>query len=127
VANSQILAGFNLAKAAVNADVSIGTVSVKGNWTASDLVAGIADSTANGFGRDDALIGGGGDANIIAKIASLTIKLGATGSAAGGDFFGITAEEIAKAKINGASVGPPPLDENKNTIDLDPDFRLVEL
>ncbi|MEA3208278.1 MAG: trimeric autotransporter adhesin [Chthoniobacter sp.] len=130
VANSQILAGYDLAGAAMNADVSIGTVSVKGAWTASSLVAGIADSTANGFGRDDTRIvtGGlvGGDLNIIAKIASLTIKLAATGSAASGDFFGITAEQIVKAKINGAAVTPP-LDENKNTIDLDGDFRLVEL
>jgi hypothetical protein len=40
---------------------SIGIVLVHGNWSASDLVAGIADITADGFGRNDTLIPGGSD------------------------------------------------------------------
>jgi len=69
---------------------------------------------------------GGSDA-IVATIASLTIKGAAIGSAAGGDFFGITAELIGKAKIHGVALA---LTADKEDILLDPanhDFRLVEV
>jgi hypothetical protein len=101
-------------------------VLVRGNWSASDLVAGIADITADGFGRNDTLIPGGSD-SIVATIASLTIQGTATGSAVQDDFFGITAESIRKAKIGGIALG---LTLKKDDLLLDPangDFRLVEL
>jgi hypothetical protein len=126
VTGSQILAGYNLAGAATNADASIGKVLVRGNWSASDLVAGIADITADDFGRNDTLIPGGSD-SIVATIASLTIRGTATGSTIPDDFFGITAESIRKAKIGGMALG---LTLNKDDLLLDranADFRLVEL
>ena len=118
--------GYLASGLAVNADVQVGKVSVRGAWSASSLAVGIADSTQDGFGRNDTLIAGG-SGNIIATIASITIKGIASGSASGGDFFGITAELIKKAKINGVALA---LTGNKDTLDLDAtngDFRLVEV
>jgi hypothetical protein len=123
---SQILAGYDLAGAAMNADVSIGKVLVHKKWIASDLVAGIADSTGDGFGQNDTLIPGGSD-DIIARIATLRINGRATGSPATGDSFGVTAETITSATIHAKVL---PLTAQKNTLLLDKtnaDFRLVEL
>ena len=109
-----------------NAEVSIGKIIVQGNWLASSLAAGIADSTQDGFGQNDTLIPGG-SARIIAKIAGITIKGTATGSTGAGDFFGLTAERIKKAKINGLALALTP---NKDDLALDAannDFRLVEV
>ena len=103
--DSQILAGYDLTGAWANADVSIGKVIVRGNWSASDLVAGIADSTNDGFGRNDALIPSGSD-SILSTIANLTIRGTATGTALTDDFFGITAQSIRRAKIGGFALGP---------------------
>ncbi len=126
VLHSQILAGYDLTGAATNADASIGTVIVGGAWSASSLVAGIADSTGDGFGQNDTLIPGG-SANIIATIASVLIKGRASGSMATGDFYGITAEQIDSANI---ALTPLALTANKDTLPLDPannDFRLAEV
>ena len=126
VENALILAGYTRAGIPLNADASIGAISVAGDWIASSVAAGIEDSTHDGFGRNDTLIPGGSDA-IIAKIASITILGTATGSSASGDFFGITAEQIKKAKIGGVAL---PLTAGVDDLLLDAtsaDFRLVEV
>ena len=95
--NARILAGYTASLGAANADASIGAVTVGGNWTTSSLVAGVADSTGDGFGRNDTLIGGG-NPNLIATIASITVKLGFTADP-GPAHYGITAQRIVKAKF----------------------------
>ena len=127
VENAQILAGYRTGGAAQNPDASIGQIIVKGNWSASSVAAGIADSTGDGFGQNDTLIPGDTTPAQFSKIASIVIAGTATGSTAGGDFFGITAQEVGTAKIHHTSLAFTP---NKDDLDLDPvngDFRLVEV
>lgn len=110
VTNAKILAGWD-AKAdqnsafshkpeAVNGDASITSVLVEGTWAASDIVAGVTDGTADGFGRNDTLISGD-IAKAIAKIGSVTLAQTAVGSAVGGEHYGIVAEQIGTLKVNG--------------------------
>jgi hypothetical protein len=110
VVRSSILAGYDRDGLAVNPDARIGKVVVKGNFDASSIVAG-ATAGADGFfgNADDALLAGGNE--IVAKIASITIKGAVVGTAANpADHFGIVAEELGKLKAGGASlplsVGP---------------------
>ncbi len=127
VLNANILAGYDATGAGVNPDAGIGKVTVKGNWSASSLVAGVLDAAMDGFGRGDTLIPEPVADDIVARIASLTIKGTATGSATPTtDFFGITAQAIGKAKIGKTKLDLDGdadllLDETNN------DFRLVEV
>ena len=126
VTDAQILAGYDAALAPQNADAGIGPILVGGDWLASSVAAGIADATHDGFGQNDTLIPGG-DPALFAQIAKIVIAGTATGSAAPGDFFGITAEIIKRAKINGVALA---LTTNKDDLALDAvnnDFRLVEV
>jgi hypothetical protein len=128
VENARILVGYNRDEDPVNADARIGKVTVKGNWIASSLVAGIDDTTDDGFGRNDIVIAGDSTPSILSTIASVVIKGTATGSADAGDHFGISAQQIGKLSISGTKV---PL--TKGTLDdilLDEangDFRVVEI
>jgi len=64
---------------------------------------------------------------VIATIASITIKGIATGSAANGDFFGITAELVRKAKIHGSTLALTSGKDDLSLDDTNSDFRLVEV
>jgi len=126
VLNAQILAGFDLTQTAMNGDAAIGKVGVRGNWEASDLVAGGLDVTANGFGRNDTLNPGHNPA-LIARIASISIRGTAIGSAAPGDHFGLVAEQIVKASITRVAL---PVTAGTDDILIDTtnnDFRLHEV
>jgi len=128
VENAEILVGYNRGEQPVNADARIGKVTVKGDWIASSLVAGVDDSTADGFGQNDTVIAGDSTPSILSSIASIVIKGTATGSATAGDHFGISAQRVGNLTISGAKV---PL--SKGTLDnilLDEangDFRVVEI
>lgn len=125
VLNAQILAGYTADLAAANTDAGIGAIVVGKNWTASSIVAGVADFPVNGFGQNDAPISGGLP-DVIATIASVRIKGTATGSPGVDDHFGITAGRVLKLKIGTvASV----LDGAANNVLLDTansDFRVVD-
>jgi hypothetical protein len=126
VSDAFIGIGYRSNGEAINADVQLGSVFVKGTWSSSSLAVGIDDATSDGFGQNDTLIAGGSDA-IVATIASITIKGAAIGTAVGGDFFGITAERIKKARVHGSPVG---LTGNEDDVLLDStsnDFRLFEV
>jgi hypothetical protein len=126
VENARILVGYNNDEVPLNPDARVGKVVVKGNWIASSLVAGIADSPADGFGRNDIVIAGE-TTPAISKIANVIIKGTASGSAALGDHFGITAQQIGKVSINGESV---PLTDGADDILIDTtnnDFRVIEI
>ncbi len=94
---------------AKNADAQIGTVSVGGDWIASDLVAGVKNISLQSFGdSNDAKISGGtDDPNRTSKIGSITIAgraLGAatsTGSTTDNRNFGFVAETIGSLKVLG--------------------------
>ena len=102
VLNARILAGFGSGSVAQNADASIGAISVGGSWAASSITAGVADATADGFGRNDTLIGGDTTPKLFASVASLTIKGSAVGSASAGDFFGLTTQRLVKLAVGSA-------------------------
>jgi hypothetical protein len=114
VVRSQILAGYDQDGMPVNGDAGLGKIVIKGNLEASSIVAG-ATAGADGFfgNADDALIPGGNE--IVARIASITIKGAVLGSAAAADHFGIVAEELGNLKIAGE---PQPLTEGPRN-DLD--------
>ena len=135
VTNAQILLGYKKEQAdgqteylPRNPDASSGKVVINGNWTATSLVAGIFDATGDGFGREDQPIAGDTTARIVARIASIVIKGTATGSAAEGDHYAITAQQVAKLSIAGNKV--PLSKDGKDDLLLDQtngDFRLVEV
>ena len=98
----------------MNADAQIGTVTVGGDWIASNLVAGVQDDAnpaRNAFfgdGNDQKITGGTDTAARISKIASITIKgavLG-TGSILT-DHFGFLATNIGIFKAGGVTVATP--------------------
>lgn len=103
VENSLIVGG-RLAK---NGHAQIGKVLVKGDWTASSIVAGALTSLNNNsmlnFGNGDDVLGQNGPANVVSKIASITINGSVKGTADGGDHFGFVAQQIGSLKIGGVS------------------------
>ena len=127
VKNAQFLAGYTKDGEAVNPDAHIGKIVVKGNWIQSSMVAGVEDSTHDGFGQNDTVISGDTTPSVLSRIASLVIKGTAAGSAQGGDCFGIVAQQIGRLSIGGTSVA---LQQGTDDILLDAvngDFRLLEL
>jgi hypothetical protein len=124
---AQILAGFDLAGAGVNADAQIGPVTVGGDWIASSLVAG-ADATNGKFGDgDDAKIAGG-NAAIVSKIVSLTIGGQALGTVGGTDHFGIVAESVGLVKVRGTLIPTTAGNGNDDiAVGITDDFKLNEI
>jgi hypothetical protein len=137
VENAQILLGYRrevveeqTSYLAKNPDASGGKVVVNGDWTASSLVAGVFDGTGDGFGQNDALIEGDTTERIFARIASIVIKGTATGSAAEGDHYAITAQQVGKLSINGEKLTLSKGTTEKDDILLDEtngDFRVIEI
>jgi hypothetical protein len=106
VKNARILAGYNPAGSATNADVQIGRVRVDGDWIASDVVAGIQSSDP--FFGDDAgasdnntVIAAGNTPAITSRIARIVIGGQVLGTPeTGGDSFGFVAQEIGALVVN---------------------------
>jgi hypothetical protein len=101
VKNFLLKAGLNDAR---NADASIGSVTVGGDWIASSILAGMAPGADNRNGTTDdvkVLNPGRDNPAIFSTISSITIKGQALGTTAAGDMFGIVAEHIGRAKIGG--------------------------
>lgn len=109
VSYTSILAGYqhdtstsDLGDAA-NADADIGTVRITGNFTASNIIAGVQTGADLLFGTaDDASIVGGVDVRANkSTIANIVIRGAVVGTAATGDHFGIVAEKITRVEIGG--------------------------
>ncbi|MEA2830143.1 MAG: hypothetical protein QOF22_891 [Bradyrhizobium sp.] len=104
---ADVRAGYDNTGAAVNEDVQIGAVKVKGAWVASDLVAGVK-ANAGGFGDgDDAAIANGGANATISKIASIVIggeALGTPSSINNTDHFGFVSQQIGSFKVGGTVI-----------------------
>ena len=142
VTNAEILIGYNSDFLPINSDASVGSFTVKGVWTASSLTVGIADITTDGLGQNDLPTFAGADGTgldltpkIISRIAKLTIGTLLTDPAEGtltaDDHFGITAQRIDKAKINGIALILTKLSDTALGIDniaigTNNDFRLVD-
>ncbi len=100
VENANFLAG---GAGSLNADASIGSITVGGDWIASSATAGVNGGLDSVFGNaDDAKYSGGvrDNANIASSIGSFTVKGQAFGTKSDtGDMFGVVAEQIGKAKV----------------------------
>ena len=101
VDHSQLLIGYNAAGKAVNGEVQIGTVTVGGDWIASNLVVGGVTGQDQSFGTaDDARIG---DVNIFGAFIALDDLNGTNGTRFTGveglDFTGTTVSSAGD--ING--------------------------
>jgi hypothetical protein len=103
VDHAQILAGYDRTGAATDADAGIGAVTIGGDWTASNLIAGVTAGPDGLLATDD-------DApisratSIISKIASIVIKGSALGTEGGADHFGFLAEQIGSFKADGGKL-----------------------
>lgn len=88
-----------------NADAQINTVSIGGDWIASNLVAGAKAGNDGVFGTlDDAKITGGvvkDLPNLFSKINSMTVAGEVIGTSFTNDNFGIVAEHLVSLKIGG--------------------------
>ena len=99
-----VRAGIDTASVLSNPDAQIGAVLVKGSWTRGDISAGVRDGGAAGFGTTgDAKIVGTDNVMIVSKIASITVTGGVVGTAASGDHFGFTAQQLGAVKIAGVN------------------------
>ncbi len=123
VLNAQVLAGFRRDGTPVNADASIGKINVDGDWIASNASAGVMDATGDGFGINDELIAGG-KADIVSRIASITIAGDVNGNANAADHFGITAQQIGELKLGRVRQDLNP--EDGDVVDLSANFTVVD-
>jgi hypothetical protein len=110
VVGSQILAGYNLDTVGTNGDAQIGSVTVSGDWAASDLVAGVL--SVNGeFGDSDDVAIPTGSSEMVSRIASLVINGSVSGTnVPDTDHFGFVAQQIGTVKVAGSSSPMLPAD-----------------
>jgi hypothetical protein len=119
VSFADILAGYDTSLAPVNGDAQIAKVAVRGNWVASNLVAGIDSPGApSDFGdTDNTTIATDNTETIIASIASIQIRGSVFGTVDAGDHFGFVAEQIGSAKI-GTAKAPLNKGPNNDVVEL---------
>ena len=133
VLNTEILIGYDSNFVATNSDARVGKVMVTGSWKASSFSVGVADVTGDGFGRNDHPIFAGIDGtgldptpDIISTIGEIVI-----GKVAEGDdsdrHFGIVAQSIVKARINGKSITLSKTLKDNVLIGTKGNFRIVEV
>ena len=109
---AQILAGYDTALSAKNADAQLGPITIGGDLIASSIVAGVAKSTFYfGTGAETKISGAGVKDNLdangaVSKIASVVIKGSAFGTTATNDTvtFAIAAQQLGKLTIGGATL-----------------------
>lgn len=109
VEQSQILAGFDPSKIFGNGDVQIGAVTVRGDWIASDLAAGIyPGSKSLIFGdADDQKVTGGGQTdhpNSHSRIGPIVIQGQLLGTPGNATTNGIEAEELVSLSVGGTAI-----------------------
>jgi hypothetical protein len=93
VASSTIMAGYSVTGSPANGHAQIGSVQVTGDWSASDLVAGVANATGN-FGTSADTLIENSSSSVLSRIASIVIGGSVTGSADANDHFGFVARQI---------------------------------
>jgi hypothetical protein len=115
-----VLAGFDDEKPK-NADATIDTVSIGGDFTGSNIIAGVKDVKSDGFGNaDDKAINQRTPA--LSSIGSITIFGNVKSTPAPGDRFGIEAEFIHSVTIGVVNVVLSPRPHNDSELfgpDLD--------
>ncbi len=144
---ANILAGYDLSndfaiRVASDRHAQIGSISIAGNWTASNIVAGAMNTASNNanFGdANDASIRARGATDISAADTSSTlssiasIKIGGTvaGTPDGDnstDHFGFVAQQIGALSVNGVGIALTPGPSNDNIpLGTTGDFNLHEV
>lgn len=108
VTYADIKAGFNTNGVVDNADASIGRVTIGGGWSFSNLVAGVQDAGAPGFGLGDIVQPVDNNPATVARIAGITIAGKVTSGGAG--IYGFVSQQIDFLRIAGKklpqTVGP---------------------
>lgn len=105
VSDSELLIGYNLDFQAVNPEVQVGAVTISGTWNESSLAVGTVDGGDAFFGTEDDAAIAGGSGGIVSRIAMLTMKGHVYGSFyTSEDFYGVSAQEIVKAKLGLANL-----------------------
>jgi hypothetical protein len=88
-----------------NPDAQIGTVTIGGDWIASNLVAGVvADNAFFGDGDDDPITETGEPDALFSKITRIVINGQVIGTGAIGDHFGFVAQQISSFKVGGTAL-----------------------
>jgi hypothetical protein len=91
--------GFSSDNVVAMGDGQLGVIKIGGDFIASSIAAS-AQPGPNGYGSGDVLLPGG-DSEILATIASITIGGQALGTIGGTDHYGIVAERIKSLEIGG--------------------------
>jgi hypothetical protein len=105
---AEILAGYDVDPTVdrrglvTNGDAQIGVVSIKGNFVASSIVAGVK-TTDNFFGNADDLSVAGNSSTVLSKIGSVVIGGQAYGTTNSTDLntYGIAAQQVGSVRIGG--------------------------
>lgn len=84
-----------------NPDAQIGSVTVGGNWTASELGVGTYSRTGDRYNKL-VMAGVPDSSRRLAKIGSIAIGGSVRGTSTAGDQFGFIAEEIGRVRIGGS-------------------------
>lgn len=126
--HAHIGAGVDASLTFAIVDAAIGKVKIGGSMTASSITAGIAPVNGIAGDANDTLGGGNmGNAAIVAKIASITIRGQLHGTTGGGqDYFGIEAEQIGALTI-GKVKAPLTTGKDDLTLGFTSDVRVREL
>jgi hypothetical protein len=107
VTYANILAGYDVDGNPVNGGAQIGVVVVGGDWTASNLVAGVSPGPDGLFGTSDDAKISGGSTGILATIARVVIGgnvVGTPASVNATDHFGFVAEDIGAFSVDGQTL-----------------------
>jgi len=96
-------AGFDDGLNPANANASIGSITVKGNWSASSAIAGATPGNPPYWGVGDSLQTGG-NPNLTAEIGKVVIGGTLSGLTATGPTFGFVAQEVTSIHVGGQSV-----------------------
>ena len=106
VSFTNILAGYNPTGTGVNAAAQIGPVTVHGNWTASNLVAGAAPGPDGQFGTADDVVLKSSDAHdAISQIGPIIITGTVSGNSANlAANYGFVAQEVTSLTVDGKPI-----------------------
>ena len=101
-----VLAGFSKNDIPVNPDAQIGTVTIGGDWVASNLIAGVNNSDGFFGDSNDFAIAINDDAAIRSRIAAVIIKGQVIGTPSSTDAstFAIAAQQLGTVKVGGTVI-----------------------
>jgi len=110
-----------------NPDAQIGSITVGGNWTASEMGAGTYSRTGDRYNKRT-IAGVPDSSRRLAKIGSIAIGGSVRGTSAAGDNFGFIAEEIGRVRVGGSNLAlvAGPSNDNRLLDSVFGDTKLFE-